>query len=847
MSGLQPFRLALIIALRELRRGGQGIGVFIACLFLGVFAISGVGSFSAAVHAGLRTDSRALLGGDIEITLAHRTLDEPPQDWLSSYGPVSRVVNMRAMPHHLSSGKRMLAEIKAVDGQYPLYGHLRLSADTHPSGALAVAPDGRYGALADAELLRRFGAGIGDVLDLGAIQVRITAILEVEPDRNVSLFTLAPRLMIRMEAIEASGLLQPGSLATYAFRLRLPEGQDAATTKSAINDAHPAAGWRIRTWQEAEPRISAFLDRMTLNLTLTGLCALLAGGVGIGAAVRGYLQSRITHIATLKSMGAAASLVFNAYLLQLLMIGTIAILAALVGGASIPYVINALAGESLPLPVQVGWYAAPLGAAAWYGLLITLLFTMIPLSTACRVSPVTLFRGYREPWSSMRRSRGATVTILLLTAILAGTAVITSPDRRLALWFSAGAAICFAIFRTAAWLVVNAARFIPRPPVAALRMALASITRRDGPAAGIVFSLGLGMTALVIVTQVQSNLNRMVTETIPQDAPSCFVMGIPDHQTAPFDRLLGTMPAVKRVVRQPALRGRITAIKGVPADQAGMDPSVRWAVRGDRFISHAVTPPHGTVITDGQWWPPDDDGRPMVSLTQDVATGFGVGPGDELTVNILGREITAVIANLRQVEWSSLQLNFAVILNSAALAGAPQTHLATLHTDSEGEDAVFDAITGAFPDVILIGTRAVLANVTITLQRIGRAFSAMAAIVLLTGFLVLAGAISADQQRRLHDAVIFKVCGATRHDLTIALGTEFALLGLVAALISVPVGSGAARAVVTGLMTMDYQGEITVVLATLVPGLLLIVLTGLAGTWHLLGRKPAAWLRCEHA
>ena len=255
--------------------------------------------------------------------------------------------------------------------------------------------------------------------------------------------------------------------------------------------------------------------------------------------------------------------------------------------------------------------------------------------------------------------------------------------------------------------------------------------------------------------------------------------------------------------------------------------------------------PNGSTLTAGTWWPPDYRGEPLVSLTADLAQGFGVGVGDTLRVNVLGREVTARIAALRQVDWSTLELNFALIFAPGLLEGAPQTYLAAIHVQPQGEAAVFRAVTRAFPNVSVIGTREVLTNVTRTLERIGAAFTAMAGLVLLSGLLVLAGAVSADQHRRIHDAVIFKVCGATRSDILAAFAAEFLILGLCAGGLSALVGSLAAWGISKGLMNTPFSLHPLALLATLTAGLLATLVLGLLGTWKALGQKPAALLHEE--
>jgi putative ABC transport system permease protein len=235
----------------------------------------------------------------------------------------------------------------------------------------------------------------------------------------------------------------------------------------------------------------------------------------------------------------------------------------------------------------------------------------------------------------------------------------------------------------------------------------------------------------------------------------------------------------------------------------------------------------------------------LVSITADIAAGFGVVVGDTLTVNILGREVTAKISSFREVDWSTLDLNFAILFSPGVLEDAPQTHIATIQVPPDQEETAFAAITQEFPSVSAISTREILKNVSRTLDRIGTAFRGMAAIALLTGFLVLAGAVSADQHRRIHDAVIFKVCGATRIDILGAFAAEFTLLGLIAGTISAIIGSLAAMGILRGLMKMSFNLHPGTILLTIVTGITLTLLLGLLGTWKALGQKPATYLRSE--
>jgi len=337
----------------------------------------------------------------------------------------------------------------------------------------------------------------------------------------------------------------------------------------------------------------------------------------------------------------------------------------------------------------------------------------------------------------------------------------------------------------------------------------------------------------------------MVNETVPDEAPAFFFLDLQTDQVTDFEATAQALPGVTKVERYPTLRGRITAIAGKPVNMTKIAQNVRWAVRGDRFLSYATALPPDTDIVAGQWWKEDYSGEPLVSITADLAKGFGVNVGDTLSVNVLGRDITATIASLREVDWRTLDLNFALLFSPGVLENAPQTHIASIHLPAEHEETAFATITSKFPNVSAIGTREILKNVSRTLDRIGMAFSSMAAIALITGFLVLAGAVSADQHRRIHDAVIFKVCGATRFDILGAFAAEFLLLGLIAGCISAVVGSLAAMGILKGLMKMSFTLHPGTIITTILTGIILTLLLGLLGTWKALGHKPASYLRGE--
>src|SRR6266404_7016148 len=310
--------LALRLARREMRSGLAGFRLFIACLALGVAAISGILSFSRAVEEVLRADAREILGGDVAISLLYREATPEQVDYLRSQGQVARWIDSRAMARPMAAdGRPALIQLKAVEGAYPLYGAVELKGGGTLAEALARR-DGVWGAAVEEVALRRMNIALGDKVKVGDSVIEVRAVIAREPDRGLNAFaSLGPRLMMPFEALAETGLVQPGSLLTWEYRLRLPPGVSDTAAIAALKARFPDAGWRVRGLADAGGGIRLWLDRLTQFIGLIGLAALLVGGVGVGNAISSFLAARLRTIATLKCLGAPERLVFTTYFLQL--------------------------------------------------------------------------------------------------------------------------------------------------------------------------------------------------------------------------------------------------------------------------------------------------------------------------------------------------------------------------------------------------------------------------------------------------------------------------------------------------------------------------------------------------
>ncbi|MBI2714168.1 MAG: FtsX-like permease family protein [Rhizobiales bacterium] len=840
--------LALRFAWRELRGGLHGFYVFVACIALGSMAIAGVGSLAASLADGLAREGQVILGGDLSFTLIQREATPDEKAFLQSRGSLSIAATMRAMARN-PDGKATLVEMKAVDGAYPLFGDVRLD----PPGRLVetlAQRDGVFGAAADPTLLARLGITPPARLTIGNAAFEIRAALSNEPDKLAGGIGFGPRLLVSEAALRATGLLQPGSLVRWHYRLRLPQsGASDAAAKAVTAQTRaqlPEAGWDIRNRSNASPQLERNVERFTQFLTIVGLTALLVGGVGVGNAVKSHLDRRREVIATLKALGASGRRVFAVYLTQVLLLALIGGVIGVVLGATLPYLIVWGFGAIIPFPIMPALHPAELGLALLYGLLTALAFALWPLGRAHDVPVGELFRDAvaAQPRWPRKIYIALTATAVL---VLASVAVLLAYDKRVAVIYVAVAAGVFVLLRLVASLLMFAARHAPRARSTVLRMAIANIHRPSALTPTIVLSLGLGITLLVTVIEIDGNLRQQFSNELPARAPSFYFLDIPSDQAERFDGFVRAQAPAASLVEVPMLRGRIVSANGIPAENIKPTQDAAWVLQSDRGITYSRDIPTGSRLVEGQWWAGDYDGPPLVSFEKRIADGLGLKLGDSIVVNVLGRNIGARIANLRTVDWQSLGINFVMVFSPRAFDGAPHTHLATLTYPDGGspaqEGAVIRAVADSFPMVTTVQVKDALAAVGAIIANLVLGIRGASAITLLAAALVLGGALAAGHRHRVYDAVILKTLGATRARLLAAYTIEYLLLGAATALFGVLSGSLAGWLIVADLMHLRFSWQPWPALAAAIMAVLVTVALGLIGTFSALGQKPAPVLR----
>ncbi|MCY4197969.1 MAG: drug:proton antiporter [Rhodobacteraceae bacterium] len=846
---------AFRIAQREMRGGIRGFRVLIACLALGVASVAAIGTVGDRIEAGLTEQGAVLLGGDAEIQLSYRFATEDEKQWLRAHAQeVSEIVVFRSMATTVpgragasntvaaDASNRALTQIKAVDDRYPLYGRTELDPPMDLDAALAQK-DGIYGAVMHGDLINRLQLKIGDILTLGSRQFQLRARLHTEPDGVNTGFALGPRTIVRQTGLEDSGLIGPGSLYTTRYRLRLDPNVDLDVFRDATQTSLPDSGLQWVDRRNGSPAARSFVQRVGSFLVLIGLAGIAVGGIGVSAAVRTYLESKTETIATLKTLGAERGTIFLAYLMQVSVMIALGIALGIMIGSLTPQLLRPLLVAQLPVPVGTGFPVAPLAEAALYGALTGLTFSLWSLSKTGEVKPAELYRiGTIEKRSIP--STALLLAIFMCAALLIAAASWLSNATEIALWTAVGLIGSLIVLGFMATCVRRAARHLGRSGflrnLTELRLAMGSIGGPHSDAGPAILSLGLGLTILAAVGQIASNLETTISRNIPERAPSYFVIDIQNHQFDSFTRLVNSAHRVSQLDTAPMLRGIISRINGVDAIEAA---GPHWVLRGDRGVSYAAHPPEGTVITAGEWWPETYSGKPLVSFADDEARELGLRINDILTLNILGRDIDVQVANFREVEFESMGIGFVMIVNPAAIAAAPHTHIATIYAEGDDNQTLFRQIASTFPNVTIISVAEGIARAAQILNGLATAITYGSGVTLATGLVVLIGTAAAGERRRIYEAAILKTLGATRRRILTALALRAAILGIAAGLVATVAGGIAGWAVLTFVMDSAYQFKPIAAAVIVLAGGMASLVASLLFAWRPLQVKPSRILR----
>ncbi|WP_338466719.1 FtsX-like permease family protein [Novosphingobium sp. ZN18A2] len=842
------WRTAWTLARRGLDWRFRGLRLLVVCIVLGTAALAAIGTLTGAIERELAERGQVLLGGDVEVQIPLRAASPDELAEFRSFGPVSSGMRMQAMARRTgTAGESVVATpvaLKQVDGNWPLYGTLRLKG-----GRVAGAPAG-MDAWIDPGVGERLGLKTGDTFAIGKARLTVGGVIASESDRLSEGFSLGPTVIIGKAALDTSGLVQPGSMVRSKYRIKLPPGSDPKAVEAAIKTKFPDAALGTRTRDAASPGLDRFVGRMGQFLLLVALAALAIAGIGIGNGVSGYLEARRGSIATLKVLGATSGDIARIFLLQIAVTALVSVIAGLAIGLAVTPLLGLALKGLLPVAPGFVFDGVALATAAAFGLLIALTFAAPPLVRAREFPAMALMRARVSPLSA--RWRPLLLPVGLGLAGIVALAVLTAPQKLLAAGFLGGAAALFflllALGRAVTWAAARAAR----PKNTVLRLALANLHRPGAQTGPLVVALGFGLAAFVLIAAIQTSLDGNIARRVPTRAPDYFVLDVPKDKAAQFEQAVrGAAPrAAIRTV--PALRGSILAFG--PKDrmtvvaQMGKISDGAWALRGDRGLTYSADVPEGNTVTQGKWWPKDYTGEPLVSVDENLAKAIGLSIGDYIRFTFLGVERTARVASFRRIDWDSLGFNYVLVFSPNTLEDAPHNLAATIELPagekgSGTKAAILSALVRQFPSSSVIEVGPVIGQARTILSQMGTAILAAASVAILAGLAVLAGAIAAAREARTYDNVILRVLGASRRQLITLLLSEYTLLVAVTSAIALALGTGAAWLVVTRLFDFEWMPGWPRVLGVLGAGAALVLILAVTGSLGVLRSRPARVLR----
>lgn len=825
---------ALAFSLTTLKRDWNSgeIRLIAIALIIAVSAVTTVNFFVERLRQAMETEAGTVLGGDLVVE-ARNPLPETFIAKAHALGlETTQTVSFRSMIP--ADGRLQLAEVKAVEENYPLRGQLMVGEDSfeQPTPTKQTPTPGTV--WLDSQLSRTLEREVGDPVELGQLSLVVGKILLLEPDRGGQLFSIAPRLLMNLEDVEPTGLLLPGSQARYRLLLAGPYREIISYKHWAKNHAPENA--RVMGVRDGRPQLRAALQRADQFLTLAALTSVCLAGVAIAIAARRYAQRHQDNCAVMRCLGATQGLIIQIYALTMLWLGLVTSLigcgVAWLAQSVLAHLISHLFQSELP-PASL----LPLFTGTLTGLIALLGFALPPLMRLKEVPPSRVLR--RDTENSQQR-----VYTVYLGALIAIAALIPwqSGETLLTLYVLGGSLFTVSVLAAWAWLLISGLKLLRSRVGVAWRYGFASLARRAGSSIVQTIALGLGIMVMLLLTVVRSDLLTNWRANLPPDAPNHFAINIqPDQVEAMQDFFARQGQPVPRIYAN--IHGRLMAINDIPVKEKHYRNSrARHLARREFHLTWASELQVDNRIVAGRWWSSPEPEPPQFSVEVDLAETLGIKLGDSLTFEIGGRKVSATVTSLRAIEWNSFNPNFFVMASPGLLNDFPGTYLTSFYLPEEHKSLLTDLVK-QFPSVTILDVAALMKQVRTIIDRVTLAVEFIFVFTVAAGLVVLFAAIQSTNDERLHESAVFRTLGASKGTIVRGLAAEFlslgAVAGTVAAIGALTIGYLLAERVLhTGF---QFNGWLLVI--GLLAGSLGVSLAGLLGTRSVLQAPPSQTLR----
>jgi putative ABC transport system permease protein len=832
------------MAWRDTRTSRGRLLLFTSSIILGVAALAAIGSLGENLERAVEEQARTLLGADLSVSSRRPFTTEEEKFLADLGGEQSHEIAFSSMIYFPASSSTRLVQVRALSGQFPFYGKI----ETEPPDAVDAFRIG-CGALVEQDLLIQFSAKVGDNIRLGTFTLPIIGDLRKVPGESASLAVVSPRVYLPMDDLSRTGLLSLTSLAQYKIYFHFSDQTDMAKLIERIGPQLDQFRLDYDTVEKRQRNLGRAMDNLYHFLTLTGLVALLLGGVGVAGGIHGHVKQKLRSVAVLRCLGGEVAAVFAIYLAQGIAFGLIGAALGVTLGLAVQSTLSRVVQGFLPFAFQVrpAWSALFFAGAA--GFFVCFLFTLLPLLAVRRVSPWVALRVSLD--SASRSDPLRWLIISCLATIVLGFALIQGHHWRTGLGFVGGIAVVFLLLAaTARGLTFLARRLTTLKLPFAVRQGLSNLHRPDNRTQLLLLSLGLGTFLLVGIFLVQHTL--MSDLVVP---------GARNANAVLFDIQADQKESVAKLIRSrglpvldelPIVTMRISTINGRSAEsllvghETNSAPS--WPLRREYRSTYSDHLRDAEKIIAGQWigQAPTNATAAPISVEEGIAKDLHLALGDEIVFDVQGVPIKTVVASLREVNWRRTEPNFFMLFPRGVLEDAPSMNVLVTRVDSGAQSALMQRdVVNAFPNVSVIDLTLILQTVDSIIAKVTFVIRFMALFTVLTGILVMVGALVSGHFQRVQECVLLRTLGASGGQIFRILSVEYLSLGLLAALAGILLALAAAWALAAFAFAVSFAPPVWPLLAALVAVPALTLTTGLLMSRGILNQPPLAILRSE--
>ena len=839
-------RFLLSFAWHDLRASGRQLWVFCACLMLGVTLVTASAAMHGLLSNSLLDDTRALMGGDIEVG-ANQPLPDDSLEWMAASGKVSLTRELNTMLG-TQNGNFLLVELLSTDENYPLYGELVLS-ETGSLQDLTGFVNGFWGVLIDPVLAERLSIGPGDNVSIGTLTMEVRGLVLQQPDRRLSANWRGAPVLISDAGLEATGLIGPVSRIDYEYKVRtdlVPQ-----SWKSLFYQAFPGSEWEVRSFADRSERIAERLGQIASGLLIVAFSTLFIGGLGVFNSIHTYLQSKLKTMATLKAVGMRQGALIAVYCLQ---VGLLAGLSGLVGvlaGGLLTAVGAQVVAQEVPLDDSFGPFLIAALVAWSFGLLTSFTFALPALGKALSVNAAVLFRG--DSHGSGQLSFPWRLLTVLLALLLGGLILLAVPDLRFGLAFLAVVLFCLAFFeglvRALKKLAVmlESTAWLQRRVIT--RLAIANLHRPGAPLRTALLSLGTSLTLLVACTLVVTALLRLINTTVPDESPALVLYDVFPDQLETVEALVSDYASTERIALSPIVRARVTSINEQSLSEMDF-PDSDWEemARDEHKLSYRSGNIDSVKMVEGSWWPQSVEAtsssdQVYIVMEDREANQMNLKPGDILRFSAAGQEVEGILSGIYSQKGLQTRFWFEAIMSDGALDSFINRYVGTAYMSDEDALNAQQALSKIAPNVISVRTANIVDSARELLAKASSGLAVIASISLLTSLLVLASVMAAGRRQQIYDASVLYALGTRTSIIKAAIRREYSILALITALFAMCLGTTIALLLLEFRLKLESTDLVWLGLVTAICASSLIFAIGASYLFRHLKVSPSILLR----